>query len=96
MFPGPGLNPYLLPAGLALVPEGDVRLVPCDWLTEDVCTNPACVEEAYAEARELDFAEAVQGLVDMGLVEFSDDGEDPQLLLTEAGKIEAARSRRIA
>jgi hypothetical protein len=24
---------------------------PCAWLLEDVCTNPACVEAAYLEAR---------------------------------------------
>lgn len=23
----------------------------CAWLLEDVCTNPACVEAAYLEAR---------------------------------------------
>lgn len=23
---------------------------PCSWLLEDVCTNPACVQKAYAEA----------------------------------------------
>ena len=24
--------------------------VPCSWLLSDVCTHPACVEKAYAEA----------------------------------------------
>jgi hypothetical protein len=95
VFPGPGLNPYLLPHGLALVPDGDVRMVPCEWLLPDVCTNPACVEKAYAEARELEFVEALQSLIDLGLVEISDDGQE-ELLLTEAGKLEAARSRRYA
>lgn len=102
-FPGPGLNPYLLPqrspqaAGVALAPEGDLRIVPYEWLLPDVCTNPACVERAYAEARDMEFVEAVQGLIDMGLVDISDDDDGEQrFLITEAGHIEAARSRRAA
>jgi hypothetical protein len=27
------------------------QALPCDWLLDDVCTNPACVEAAYLEAR---------------------------------------------
>jgi hypothetical protein len=27
------------------------ELWPCAWLLPDVCTAPACVEKAYAEAR---------------------------------------------
>jgi hypothetical protein len=45
---------YILGAGIQLVPEGaKTRLVPCAWLLEDVCSTPACVEKAYAEARPL-------------------------------------------
>ena len=32
---------------------GAVAGVPCAWLLEDVCSAPACVEKAYAEARPL-------------------------------------------
>lgn len=28
----------------------DVDYVPCTWLIPNVCTNPSCVEKAYAEA----------------------------------------------
>jgi hypothetical protein len=28
-----------------------VEGMPCAWLLEDVCTNPACVLKAYLEAR---------------------------------------------
>ena len=46
---------YFLPPGIAIVPHGaQAHIVPCEWLTEDVCTNPACVAEAYLEARALD------------------------------------------
>jgi hypothetical protein len=47
------LEPYFLPpTGIALVPAGaETFLVPCAWLLDDVCTNPSCVEKAYAEAR---------------------------------------------
>lgn len=35
----------------------------CAWLLEDVCTNPACVEAAYLEARPL--AEELMQKLDM-------------------------------
>jgi hypothetical protein len=54
VFPAPGLNPYLLPPGVANVPaDAETSILPCEWLLPDVCTNPACVEKAYAEARTL-------------------------------------------
>jgi hypothetical protein len=47
-------HPYLLPPGVASVPaDAETRLIPCAWLLHDVCTNPACVEKAYGEARVL-------------------------------------------
>jgi hypothetical protein len=30
-----------------------LNYVPCAWLLEDVCSAPACVDEAYAGARPL-------------------------------------------
>jgi hypothetical protein len=43
---------YILGAGIKLVPDGvKARLIPCGWLLDDVCSSPACVEKAYAEAR---------------------------------------------
>jgi hypothetical protein len=90
----PDLEPHILAGGIALVPA-DVHsfLVPCAWLTEDICTNPACVEKGYIEARDLEIVIAIAGLVEQGLVEFSDDSDDPQLLLTEKGRMESARMR---
>src|ERR1017187_7729895 len=94
VFPAPGVSPYLLPPGIALIPpDAETHIVGCSWLTEEVCTNPACIEKAYLESREL--AVAVQGLLDQGLVVISDDGEE-QLLLTEEGQFEAGRLRRTA
>jgi len=39
-----------LPAGCTplLMPPG---MVPCAWLIPNVCTNPECVDKAYAEAK---------------------------------------------
>lgn len=31
----------------------DIDYIRCAWLLKDVCTNPSCVEKAYAEARDL-------------------------------------------
>jgi hypothetical protein len=46
-----GREYYVLPSGIALVPpDAQTFMVPCSWLLEDVCSNPACVEKAYAEA----------------------------------------------
>lgn len=53
------LMPYILPPGVAVVPpDAETRIVPCQWLITDevcgfVCSNPACVALAYAEARTL-------------------------------------------
>lgn len=50
----PGVDPYILPPGIALVPPGaDAQIVPCEWAFPGICSNPACVERAYLEAREL-------------------------------------------
>jgi len=92
------VDPLILQLGAALVlvpADAQTSIIPCSWLLPDVCTNPLCVEKAYAEAREMEFVEAVQGLLDLGLVEISDDGEE-QLLLTEEGRFEADRLRRTA
>ena len=35
---------------LALDAELAEFVLPCDWLTENVCSAPACVDKAYAEA----------------------------------------------
>jgi hypothetical protein len=44
----------LPPGGIALIPNNaETRIVPCAWWLDDVCSNPACVEKAYLEAREL-------------------------------------------
>jgi hypothetical protein len=41
----------IVPAGIALVEaDKEIRLVPCEWIGENVCSAPACVEKAYAEA----------------------------------------------
>lgn len=88
------IEPYIFAGAIAIVPpDAETFLVPCAWLLDDVCTNPRCAEKAYGEARE--FAIAVQGLIDKGLVEISDDGEE-QLLLTNEGELEAGRLRRTA
>ena len=59
---------YILGTGIQLVPDGaKTRLVPCAWLLPDVCTAPACVEKAYAEA--LPLAETIQRALDLGLIE---------------------------
>lgn len=31
--------------------NGRLNYLACAWLLDDVCTNPACVEAAYLEAR---------------------------------------------
>jgi hypothetical protein len=45
-------RPCLIPSEYVSDPElrpvGNV--FPCDWLLEDVCTNPECVKKAYEEA----------------------------------------------
>lgn len=47
----PDLDSYLLPPGVALVPsDAETSIVPCQWILRDVCSNPACVDKAYAEA----------------------------------------------
>lgn len=33
--------------------DPDIEYYPCAWLLDDVCSAPACVEKAYAEARPL-------------------------------------------
>lgn len=44
---------YILAPGVAVVPpDAETFMVPCSWLLDDVCLNPACVEKAYAEARD--------------------------------------------
>lgn len=50
----PQLDAYLLPPGIGLVRHGaETRIVPCEWLEPGLCSNPACVAKAYAEARTL-------------------------------------------
>lgn len=51
-------RPCMIPVCLA--PDGDaleraraMMQEPCAWLLDDVCSNPVCVEKAYAEARPL-------------------------------------------
>lgn len=66
----PGRDPSLLPPGaaIAVIPADAVtRIIPCQWLLPDVCSNPACVEKAYAEARPL--AETVELALRLGLIE---------------------------
>ena len=54
VFPMPGFNhPYLLLPGGHVAAGTETRVIPCAWLLHDVCTNPACVEKAYLEARSL-------------------------------------------
>ena len=54
--PAPLVNPYLLPPGITVVsPDAETSIVPCQWFLADgqngyVCSNPACVDRAYAEA----------------------------------------------
>jgi hypothetical protein len=93
----PDRDAYILAGGqIAIVPkDAQTFLVPCAWLVDNVCSNPICVEKAYLESRDLETAIAIQGLLEMGLVELSDD-DDPQLLLTDAGRIESVRMRRTA
>lgn len=31
--------------------DGEILILGCSWLTDDVCTAPGCVEKAYLEAR---------------------------------------------
>ena len=47
--------------------DPDIEYQPCAWLLPDVCTAPACVEKAYAEA--LPLAETIQRALDLGLIE---------------------------
>jgi hypothetical protein len=55
---------FIIGTGIQLVPEGaKTRLVPCAWLLEgDLCSAPACVEKAYAEAALL--ADQLQFFID--------------------------------
>ena len=45
-------TPCLIPSSYITDPDFRVagNVVPCSWLLDDVCTAPACVEKAYAEA----------------------------------------------
>jgi hypothetical protein len=45
--------PCFIPAEFISDPEfrANGNVVPCAWLLDDVCTNPACVDAAYLEAR---------------------------------------------
>jgi hypothetical protein len=55
-------------SAIAVVPaDGEAQLIPCAWLLEDVCTNPACVEKAYTERRPL--AETIDLALQLGLIE---------------------------
>lgn len=45
----------------------DIEYFPCTWLLPDVCSAPACVEKAYAEA--LPLALTIQRALDLGLIE---------------------------
>ena len=50
----PDRDAYLRAGGAVIIePGARTREVPCAWLTDDVCSNPVCVEKAYAEARPL-------------------------------------------
>jgi hypothetical protein len=64
-----GLDPCIFsPNRIVPVPSDAItRVIPCGWLLEDVCSNPACVEKAYAEARPL--AETIQIALRLGLIE---------------------------
>jgi hypothetical protein len=54
--------------GYAIVPaDASTQLISCGWLLDDVCSNPACVEKAYAEARP--FAETIHLALELGLIE---------------------------
>jgi hypothetical protein len=37
--------------GIALVPpDAKTFFIPCEWLLDDVCSNPECLAQAYTEA----------------------------------------------
>jgi hypothetical protein len=60
------------PLGTAVVPaDAATRIIPCAWLIPDVCTNPACVDKAYLEARDLAWVVAKRW--DEAVSEFLDD-----------------------
>jgi hypothetical protein len=42
-------------------------MIPCSWILDDVCSNPLCVEKAYAERRPL--AETIDLALQLGLIE---------------------------
>jgi hypothetical protein len=62
-------TPCFIPASFVSDPDfrPNGNVVPCAWLLDDVCSNPACVDKAFAEARPL--AETIQKALDLGLIE---------------------------
>jgi hypothetical protein len=79
----PEIAPYILPPEtIAVIPAGaETHMLPCQWLLQDpggagyVCSNPACVEKAYREARPL--AEELAGLAEAYSADFSFFDSDP-------------------
>jgi hypothetical protein len=59
-FP-PG-DPMYLETGVIAQLDPDIEYLPCQWIAPEICSAPACVEKAYAEARPL--AEVIHGLED--------------------------------
>lgn len=47
----PWLATPILPPGTIVPPEVETFVVPCSWLLDDVCSNPAGAEKAYAQVR---------------------------------------------